>query len=178
MRGSVSVSEDGSIQQNITWHPPAPPGAVKYLIRYGMNVSREEDASSNVTTPNTSIVLTLSVPEGSPDMVVYNIWVAVITESQEQGNFTMLKIQYSSESGLLQSLNVYHYIIIELICNPVILLLYVTTQACLPTLTFHSTNGTKVSHCPATFLSVSECELDTTHKQWRATTHGIHSSVW
>ena len=73
---------------------------MKYLIRYGMNISREEDASFNATTLNTSKVLTLSVPEGSPDMVVYNIWIAVVAESQEQGNFTMLTIQYSSESGL------------------------------------------------------------------------------
>ena len=74
---------------------------MKYLIRYGMGGSREEDASFNTTTPNTSIVLTLSIPQESPGIVVYNIWVAVITESQEQGNFTMLRIQYSSESGLL-----------------------------------------------------------------------------
>ena len=72
---------------------------MKYLIIYGMNISREEDASFNATTPNTSIVLTLSVPEGFPDMVVYNTWVAVITESQEQGNFTMLPIKYSSKLG-------------------------------------------------------------------------------
>ena len=98
-RGPVSVSENGSIQQTISWHPPAPGAVMMYLIRYGMNVSREEDASFNATTPNTSIVLTLSIPEGSPDVVVYNIWVAVITESQEQGNFIKLPIKYSSKLG-------------------------------------------------------------------------------
>ena len=80
---------------------------MKYLIRYGMGGSKPEDATFNVTTRNTSIVLTLSVPEGSPDMVVYNIWVAVVTESQEQGHFTMLQIQYSSKPGF-PWLNVLH----------------------------------------------------------------------
>ena len=70
-----------------------------YLIRYGMGSYKQEDVPFNATTPNTSIVLTLSVPEGFPDMVVYNIWVAVITESQERGNFTMLPIKYSSKLG-------------------------------------------------------------------------------
>ena len=72
-----------------------------------MGVSNPKDASFNATTPNTSIVLTLSILQGSPGIVVYNIWVAVVTKSQEQGHFTMLQIQYSSESGLLW-LNMLH----------------------------------------------------------------------
>ena len=65
-----------------------------YLIRYGMGVSEVQDASFNVTTPNTSIVLTLSVPVEPLDMVVYTIWVAIVTEFKEQGNFETLMIQY------------------------------------------------------------------------------------
>ena len=73
-----------------------------YLIGYGMGVHNTEDASFSVTTTNTSIVLTLSVPEGlNQDMLVYNIWVAVVTNFHEQGNATMLTIQYSSESGIV-----------------------------------------------------------------------------
>ena len=68
-----------------------------YLIRYDMGVHNPEDASFNLTTTNTSIVLTLSVPEGPLDMVVYNIWVAVVMESKEQGKSEVLNLQYSSE---------------------------------------------------------------------------------
>ena len=99
----MSVSEDGSsvqLLQRISWQPPVSGEVMLYFIRYGMGVHNPEDASFNVTTTNTSIVLTLSVPEGPLDKVVYNIWVAVVTESKEQGNATVLTIQYSSESGL------------------------------------------------------------------------------
>ena len=68
-----------------------------YLIRYGMGVHNPEDASFSVTTTNTSIELTLSVPEGPLNMVDYNIWVAVVTASEEEGNATVLTVQYSSE---------------------------------------------------------------------------------
>ena len=68
-----------------------------YLVRHGMGVSKVQDASFSVTTPNTSILLTLSVPDGPPDMVVYNMWVAVVTKSKKQGNFTLLSIQYTSK---------------------------------------------------------------------------------
>ena len=68
-----------------------------YLIRYGMGVSIVQDTSFSVTTPNTSILLTLSVPDGPLNMVVYNIWVAVVTKSKEQGNFTLLSIKYTSK---------------------------------------------------------------------------------
>ena len=67
-----------------------------YLIRYGMGDSNPENATKSNTTPNTSILLTLSVPDGPLDMVVYNIWVAVVTKSEEQGNFTLLSIKYTS----------------------------------------------------------------------------------
>ena len=66
-----------------------------------MGVSKVQDASFSVTTPNTSILLTLSVPDGPPDMVVYNIWVAVVTKSQEHGNATELTIKYRSELQLV-----------------------------------------------------------------------------
>ena len=72
-----------------------------YLVRYGMGGPNLEEASFNVTTSNTSIVLTLSVPERPLDMVVYNIWVAVVTKSEEHGNATVLTIQYSSELQLV-----------------------------------------------------------------------------
>ena len=65
-----------------------------YLIRYGMGVSKVQDASFNVTTRNTSILLTLSVPDGPLNMVAYNIWVAIVTKFKEQGNFEKLMIQY------------------------------------------------------------------------------------
>ena len=65
-----------------------------YLIRYGMGVSKAQDASFNVTTRNTSIVLSLSVPKRPLNMVAYKIWVAVVTEFEEQGNFEKLMIQY------------------------------------------------------------------------------------
>ena len=68
-----------------------------YLVRYGMVVPNLEDTSFNVTTPYTSILLTLSVPDGPLDMVVYNIWVAVVTKSKEHGNATELTIKYRSE---------------------------------------------------------------------------------
>ena len=68
-----------------------------YFIRYGFRDSIMENAIKSDTTPNTSIVLTLSVPDGPLDMVVYNIWVAVVTKSKEHGNFEMLRIDYSSE---------------------------------------------------------------------------------
>ncbi len=97
-RGPVSVSEDGgSIQQNISWQPPVSGDVMMYLIRYGMGDSNPENATKSDTTPNTSILLTLSVPDGPLDMVVYNIWVAVVTKSKERGNFKMLRIDYSSE---------------------------------------------------------------------------------
>ena len=97
-RGPVSVSEDGgSIQQNISWQPPVSGDVSMYLIRYGMGDSNPKNATKRNTTLNTSIVLTLSVPDGPLDMVVYNIWVAVVTKSEEQGNFKMLRIDYSSE---------------------------------------------------------------------------------
>ena len=97
-RGPVSVSEDGgSIQQNISWQPPVSGDVMMYVIRYGMGDSNMENATKSNTTPNTSILLTLSVPDGPLDMVVYNIWVAVVTKSKEQGNFKMLRIDYSSE---------------------------------------------------------------------------------
>ena len=69
-----------------------------YLIRYGMGVHNPEDASFSVTTTNVSIVLTLSVPEGPLNMVDYNIWVAVVTASEEEeGDATVLTVQYTSE---------------------------------------------------------------------------------
>ena len=71
-----------------------------YLIRYGMGDSNMENATS-ITTPNISIELTLSVPDGTLDMVVYNIWVAVVTKSKELGKATELTIQYRSELQLV-----------------------------------------------------------------------------
>ena len=68
-----------------------------YLVRYGMGIPNLDDASFSVTTPNISIVLTLSVPDRPQDMVVYNIWVAVVTKSKEHGNARELTIQYRSE---------------------------------------------------------------------------------
>ncbi len=101
MSGPVSVSEDGgSIQQNISWQPPVSGDVMMYLIRYGMGDSNMENATSN-TTPNTSILLTLSVPDGPLDMVVYNIWVAAVTKSKEHGKATELTIKYSSELQLV-----------------------------------------------------------------------------
>ena len=99
----MSVSEDGSsvqLLQCISWQPPVSGEVMLYLIRYGMGVHNPEDATFNVTTTNTSVVLTLSVPEGlNQDMLVYSIWVAVVTKSQKGGNATVLTIQYSSECG-------------------------------------------------------------------------------
>ena len=68
-----------------------------YLIRYGMGVSSQNDASFSATTQNTFEVLTLSLAKGHPDVVVYNIWVAVLTKSKEHGNATVLNFQYNSE---------------------------------------------------------------------------------
>ena len=97
MSGSVSVSEDGgSIQQNVSWQPPLSGEVMMYLIRYGMGDSNMENATS-IITPNISIVLTLPVPDGPLNMVVYNIWVAVVMKSEEQGSFTLLSIQYTSK---------------------------------------------------------------------------------
>ena len=104
MRGPVSVSEDGSnvqLLQSISWQPPVSGEVMLYLIRYGMRAHNPEDASFNVTTTNTSIELTLSVPEGPLNMVDYNIWVAVQTKYEEEGNPTLLTVQYNSESGLV-----------------------------------------------------------------------------
>ena len=95
-RGSVSVSGNSSnvqLQQSISWQPPSR-DAMMYFIRYDIGVSTVQGASFNVTTPNTSILLTLSVPAGPLDMVVYNVWVAVVTEFKEQGRFEKLMIQY------------------------------------------------------------------------------------
>ena len=101
-RGPVSVSEDGgSIQQKISWYPPASEAVMKYLITYSMGDSNPVNATKRNTTQNTSIVLTLSVPDGPLDMVVYNIWVVVVTKSEEQGNATALSIKYSSELQLV-----------------------------------------------------------------------------
>ena len=97
MSGPVSVSENRQLQQKISWQPPVSGDISMYLVRYGMGVSIVQDAFFSVTTQNTSIVLTLSVPDGPLDMVVYNIWVAVVTKSEEQGNATELTIKYSSE---------------------------------------------------------------------------------
>ena len=72
-----------------------------YLVRYGMGVSNLEDTSFDVTTPNTSIELTLSVPDEPLDMVVYNIWVAIVTKSKEHGKTTELTIKYRSELQLV-----------------------------------------------------------------------------
>ena len=104
MRGLVSVGEDGSnvqLLQSISWQPPVSEEVMLYLIRYGMGVHNPEGASFSVTTINISIELTLSVPGEHPDVLVYNIWVSVLTKSHEQGNTTVLTIQYSSESGLV-----------------------------------------------------------------------------
>ena len=101
MSGLVLVSENGQLQQSISWQPPASGDVSMYLVRYGMGGPNLDDASFNVTTPNISILLTLSVPDGPPDMVVYNIWVAVVTKSKEQGNATALTLQYSSELQLV-----------------------------------------------------------------------------
>ena len=93
----MSVSGNGSniqLQQSISWQPPASADVMMYLVRYGMGVSIVQDALFNVTTRNTSIVLTLSVPDRPLDMVVYNIWVAVVTEFKEQGSFEKMMIQY------------------------------------------------------------------------------------
>ena len=100
----VSVSEDDSkvqLQQRISWQPPASGDISMYLVSYDMGVLNLEDASFSVTTPNISIVLTLSVPDGPLDMVVYNIWVAVVTKSKEHGDATKLTIKYSSELQLV-----------------------------------------------------------------------------
>ena len=100
MSGPVSVSENDSkiqLQQNISWQPPVSGDISMYLVRYGMGVSKVQDASFNVTTPNISIELTLSVPDRPSNMVVYNIWLAVVTKSKKQGNFTLLSIQYTSK---------------------------------------------------------------------------------
>ena len=97
MRGPVSVSEDGQLQQNISWQLPSSGEVLMYLIRYSIGDGNMENATKSNTTPNTSIVLTLPVPDGPLDMVVYNIWVAVVTKSKEHGNFEMLRIDYSSE---------------------------------------------------------------------------------
>ena len=102
MSGLVSVKEDSSnvqLQQSISWSVSG--DVMMYLVRYGMGVSNLENASFSVTTPNISILLTLSVPDGPLDMVVYNIWVAVVTKSEEHGNATALTIKYSSELQLV-----------------------------------------------------------------------------
>ena len=81
-----------------------------YLVRYGMGVSIVQEASFNATTTNTSIVLTLSVPDRPFNMVVYNIWVAVVIKSKEQGSFTLLSIQYTSklcQRSLIISIKLY-----------------------------------------------------------------------
>ena len=102
MSGPVSVSENRHLQQKISWQPPVSGDISMYLVRYGMGGSNLENASFSVTTPNISILLTLPVPDSPPvDMLVYNIWVAVVTNSQEQGNATALTIQYSSELQLV-----------------------------------------------------------------------------
>ena len=93
MSGPVSVSENRQLQQNISWQPPVSSDVSMYLVRYGMGDSNMENVTS-ITTSNTSIVLTLPVPDGPPNMVVYNIWVAVVTEFKEQGSFEKLMIQY------------------------------------------------------------------------------------
>ena len=93
----MSVSGNGSnvqLQQNISWQPPASRDVLMYFVRYGMGVSKVQDASFTVTTPNTSIVLRLSVPVEPLNVVVYKIWVAIVTEFKEQGNFEKLMIQY------------------------------------------------------------------------------------
>ena len=105
-RGPVSVSEDGSnvqLLQRISWQPPVSGEVMMYLIRYGMGVHNPKDASFSVTTRNTFLVLTLTVPEGlNQDTLVYNIWVAVLTKSQEKGNVTELTVQYSSEYSIMR----------------------------------------------------------------------------
>ena len=98
--GPVSVNKDSmkvQLLQSISWQPPVSGEIVLYLIRYGMGVHNPEDASFNITSPNTSVVLTLSVEELDEDMLVYNIWVTVLTETQEKGNATVLTIIYTSE---------------------------------------------------------------------------------
>ena len=101
MRGPVTVIEDGNtahLLQNISWQPPVSGEVMMYLIKYGMGGSTPDDASFNVTPPNTFIVLKLSIPGVfDEDMLVYNIWISVLTKSQEEGNATMLTIHYSSE---------------------------------------------------------------------------------
>ena len=97
-----------------------------YLVRYGMGVSIVQDAFFSVTTPNISILLTLSVPDGPLDMVVYNIWVAVVTKSKEQGNVTVLTIKYRSELQLVIILDttvVSHFTLFKY------LILYMTAEA-------------------------------------------------
>ena len=81
-----------------------------YLVSYGMGEFNLEDASLNVTTQNTFKVLTLSLAKDHQDVVVYNIWVAVVTKSKEHGNATELNIQYRSELGIviIQVLHVFH----------------------------------------------------------------------
>ena len=101
MSGPVSVSENGQLQQSISWQPPSSADVSMYLLSYGRGGSIVQDASFNVTTPNTFIVLTLSVPDRPLDMVVYNIWVAVVTKFKEHGNVTELTIKYSSELQLV-----------------------------------------------------------------------------
>ena len=62
----VSVSRNGNnvqLLQRISWQPPVSE-VMLYLIRHGMGVHNPEDASYNVITPNTSIVLTLIISKG------------------------------------------------------------------------------------------------------------------
>ena len=96
-----------------------------YLVRYGMGVSNLEEASFSVTTPNISILLTLPVPDGLLNMVVYNIWVAVVTKSKEHGNATVLIIQYSSE---LQLVTGYHSIFTFHMIHTYPIILYISAE--------------------------------------------------
>ena len=121
MRGPVSVSENDSkvqLQQNLSWQPPVSGDVSIYLVRYGMGVSIVQEASFNVTTPNTSIVLTLSVPDRPFNMVIYNIWVAVVTKSKEQGSFTLLSIQYTSKLCQQRTLTISIYYTLPILIAP------------------------------------------------------------
>ena len=86
---------NGTALQNITWSPSTSGNVLYYFVRYELQGNNATSGTTNTTS--TSLLLSLPLGAQLQPMVTYTVQVAVVTLSNEQGNFSELKVNYSSK---------------------------------------------------------------------------------
>ena len=86
---------NGAALQNITWSPSTSGKALYYFARYELQGNIATSRTNNTTS--TSILLSLPLEAQLRPVVSYIVQVAIVTPSNEQGNFSELIVNYSSK---------------------------------------------------------------------------------